>query len=117
MKYLFIFCSLSFCFISCKSGLNATKENIAGHWNIVQAERDGTPTKTLESGFFDFTKEGMVSSNLLPSSEPMPYILESNILKIDGDMPFSFTILEMANDTINMEGLMGNYKVELTLAK
>jgi hypothetical protein len=112
LTILFI-CSL----IGCKQNAEINSETLEGKWSVLQASRDGQPTKTLESAYFDFTKNGKVSSNILQSTDNIDYSIDGNFIHIKDATPFTLAITNFQKDTMNAEGLLGSYKVELQLAK
>jgi hypothetical protein len=108
---------LSITFLSCKFGLKATPENIVGKWNIIEAKRNGQATKTLESAYFEFNDNHQVTSNILQSAGPSHFELEDDVLIINDLQPVSFNITEFNQDTMSVNGVFGNYQLELLLAK
>ena len=89
-----------------------------GHWDIKSAQRDGHPTETLTSTFFEF-EEGKMTTNFNLEGNKVSGDFEINGLNIiqkgDPDVNFSVEILE-ENKLVLLTKLM-DYKFTLNLEK
>jgi len=92
-------------------------EVLPGKWEIQQAFRNGSPTKTLESGYFDFTATNM-TTNILGQPVSAAYTLEDKMIKHTGQPPIDYTIgdLDSTEMTLSMkyEGMDFVFRVKKT---
>ena len=76
---------------------------LQGRWEIQNAYRNGQPTRTLEGLFFEFTKAGIMKTNLPISAENAAYEMDDGTIRqIDVDEPLQFEILSITDSTLTL---------------
>lgn len=117
MRILCIFILLLLSGIGCKSKINVTDSELKGKWVITKALRNGKVTKTLNAGFLMFKDDNLVNSNIFESAENKKFTLEENRLIIAGDEHFEWNIVHFSKDSMQLEGTMHQFDMELNLKK
>ncbi len=104
-----------FLLVSCESK-EMKHEQLVGNWKIVKASRDGEETRTLEQGYFNFGPN-KVFSNVVSTSDSIPYKFEDQRIKIANDVNMEFVVTEFKNDSLYLSGLINTLKFDLVLIK
>ena len=81
--------SAVFLFISCgdeqqNTEANTNKDQLAQHWELTGAERNGKKTETLRDAYFDLQADGSGVINLDGNAQNAQWESEDNFLKISG---------------------------------
>lgn len=80
-----------------ETGLNTAL--IFGRWEIYEATRSGRPTETLTGGFFEFTPEGKMFTNIGVGSEAT-FTLDNYQITQQSTPPVIYTIDESTDSTL-----------------
>jgi hypothetical protein len=112
-----LMCLFFFCFLllGCKKTI-IQPNDLVGYWSIINASRDDVPTQLLESGYFIFSENKMIS-NILTSTDSLNYTLAEDKISIQDQNPIIFELTKFQNDTLSMTGLLNNLKFDLELKK
>lgn len=90
---LFLFSTALFFWASCGDDNAVTTIDLAGHWDIQNATRDGEPTTTMEGMYFDFSEDGQLLTNMTGAEEAYTYELDGEaILQRGGPIEADFFI-------------------------
>lgn len=116
--------AISFCVLACAEnepeGQALTEEMLYGRWELSSATRNGQPTETLNTTFFEFAEEGQMINNLAGSRENVNYEFSGDdmlIRQTDGRMPTDYSITSFTDSTLTLEMDLRNIPFVLTLAK
>ena len=92
--------------------------NLNGKWDIIKATRNGKETKTLKSGYFEFDSlNNLITSNIFQTQEDKSYLIENNIITINGQEKMTFMILGYSNDTLHLSSKIWKYNMQFLLIK
>jgi hypothetical protein len=121
IKYLsyFFFLFLT-SFIACTSDVKTIDANLLyGHWEIRSAQRDGQPTETLASTFFDFNETGKMTTNFNLDGNEISRDFEISGMNIiqKGDPEVSYSIEIIEEGKLVMLTSLMNYQFTLNLEK
>jgi heat shock protein HslJ len=89
-KHFFaILIAAGFLLIGCQdeqqtSETNTSKDEIAQHWVLTEAERNGKKTETLRDAYFDLQADGSGVINLDGNAQNAQWEIDDNLLKISG---------------------------------
>lgn len=78
--------SCIFLLSSCKNNDSGTSlDKVTGHWEIVNAYRNGTVTESVDEGYFRFGKNKIFETNIpgLPNGQSFDF--KDGVLMIKGD--------------------------------
>jgi hypothetical protein len=119
LSTLFILGSLSF--ISCSADGAAeekTIELLQGHWDLVEAYRNGKKTETLTGTFFEFAPENKLTYNLAGLRENVTYELDGQTLTpIDSRQKVTLAIEELDGQKLILTMVMRNTPFKFILTK
>lgn len=102
---------------SCKPDDKTLESQILGTWDVFASEMNNKPNSFMKDGWFEFTKENIVKSNLFENQENTKYIIDGGKLNIDLPEGFNMNIERLDSDTLILEGKLKYYYMEYFLAK
>ncbi len=102
---------------SCKDNDIELKKSIIGTWDVFSSEMNNKPNGLMKNGWFVFTADNLVKSNIFEGNNPERYNVEKGRLIIDGKEKFDLKITRLENDTMFLEGKVKIYKMEYFLSK
>lgn len=92
--------------------------DLTGLWKVTEAYKSKKLTKLLDNGFFDFDKEGKMSTNILGNPAKYPYTLAGNKITIDGAPLLSkFIVSDKTNDTLVLTTRLKNFDFKFITVK
>ena len=91
--------SWGFIWSSCKTDPDFPPTDLIGRWEVLDAERDGNKTKSLNKGYFEFYDNERLFTNILNSKDTITYMLEGNTLNLL-DQEYSFNVVQLQNDSL-----------------
>jgi hypothetical protein len=92
-------------------------QQLIGIWTLIDAQRNGRTTQTLENVFFDFSSDTTMSTNFLGAGEY--YQIEydfPDILVKSSQLP-RISVMKLAQDTLQLSTQIGNFRYDLTLLR
>ncbi len=106
--------------VACNSDVKTPDANLLyGRWEIRSAQRDGQPTETLASTFFEFNEAGKMTTNFNLEGNEISRDFELSgmniIQKGDPDVNYSIEILEERK--LVMFAKLMDYQFTLNLEK
>ena len=116
-------CLLLFTLISvfsCTSEVESfDKELLYGHWDIQSAQRDGHPTETLMSTFFEFDEEGKMLTNFNIDGNEISekYEIQGQDIIQKGNPEVAFSVEKLEKEKLILLTKLMNYEFTLTLKK
>ncbi len=102
---------------ACKAEKKVSPADLTGKWNFAHAMRNGRETKMLNQAFFVFHPDKSVTSNLFQSDERKTFDITNNILSMSGQEAFKMEIVDFQQDTMQLEGKMGDFDMQFMLVK
>ena len=84
---------------SCKSEPDFPAKDLIGRWEVLDAERDGNKTKSLNKGYFEFHDNQRLLTNILNSKDTILYELVGNTLNLI-DQEYSFNVVNLKQDSL-----------------
>lgn len=91
-----------FCLTACKQDVSYNKDQLAGHWALYAAERDGKPTSTLDGAIFQFQDDGTMNTNVTGDEYSGPYEIQENKVTFQGTEPMTFEIIAFTGDSLSL---------------
>ena len=97
---------------SCKTDPDFPREDLIGRWEVLDAERDGNKTKSLNKGYFEFYDSERLFTNILNTKDTISYELSGNKLNLL-NQKYSFNVVRLMNDslTLNTRIKKTNFKI------
>lgn len=96
VRLLFLFCTICL-LLACEPTVTENEiklSDIEGHWDVTRAIRDGRPTESLDGAFFNFSTDGLVTSNLLGDTLQVPFQLKGDTISQQLNSPIIYIIEE-----------------------
>lgn len=87
-----------------------------GEWQIVQAERDGKSTKSLEQATIYFVDSARLVSNLISADDTLTYTYDGATLSIP-DRSMDFKILQRYGDTLQLFANINNHRYVMSFRR
>lgn len=107
-----------FAMVSCQSdSANFAPDTLKGKWNIEQAFRDGKETQTLKKGYFEFSDEQKLKTNILRDTLFYNYVLKGSKIKVDDTHKISYTVSKLIADTLILETKIRKFDFRIILLK
>ncbi|MFZ4427064.1 MAG: hypothetical protein ACOYOO_07895 [Saprospiraceae bacterium] len=106
--------------VSCKKEPDARAEMLLGRWVIREGFRNGQATESLSELFFEFGKDGRMSTNLpLPElSAKATYVLgKDKIVQRQGEAEVEYVIKTLSDSLLIVTTRMRNYDFRFVLKK
>jgi hypothetical protein len=115
-KRCLIYC-LVFNLISCKNDDKSFRKTIIGTWDVYASEMNDKPNGFMKDGYFVFSADSSVTSNIFSGNQTNHYIVEKNRLLIDTEDKFDMKISKLEGDTMRLEGNMSFYFMKYFLVR
>ncbi|MBT8229743.1 MAG: hypothetical protein HKN67_01275 [Saprospiraceae bacterium] len=104
--------------LSCGEDTVKTSVDIlAGKWNIHEAYRDGRETQTLKKGYFEFSTDQKLKTNILQDTLFYPYKLSGNKIKLEDAHKISYTVMKLTSDSLILETKIRKFDFRILLLK
>jgi hypothetical protein len=121
LKYLsYSFLLIISSFAACTSEEQTVDPSLLyGHWDIKSAQRDGQPTETLTSTFFEFKEEGKMITNFNIEGTEISGNFEIKGLNITqkGDPDINYSIEKLEEGKLVLITKLMDYSFTLNLKK
>ena len=118
MKRIIYFFGLTLFVLSCADDKNKiTVDQLIGNLEIQQAKRNGTVTKLLSGGYFDFQGPTTMITNIKGEPITHDYKLNGKKISTEGKDPMEFEIVYLNADTIILTSKIGKSKFEFLTVK
>jgi hypothetical protein len=102
---------------SCKDNDIELNKSIIGTWDVFASEMNNKPNGLMKNGWFVFTNDNLVKSNIFEENNSEKYNVENGRLIIDGKEKFDLKITRLEKDTMFLEGKVKVYKMEYFLSR
>ncbi len=102
---------------SCKSEDAMITESIVGVWDVYVSKINKKDNDFVRNGWFEFTNENTVNSNVFPDQSSKSFSIENKRLKIEMEPTFDLKISEFTQDTLHIEGKLSYYYMEYFMVK
>ena len=106
--------------VACTSEVESlNSEMLYGRWDIKSAQRDGHPTETLMSTFFEFSEEGKMVTNFNIDGNEVSEKFEiqgQNIIQ-KGNPEVAFSVEKLDQEKLILITKLMDYNFTLTLEK
>ena len=95
------------------------QNQLTGHWEIVEAYRNGRKTETLDGTFYDFNKDGTMATNLTPKATPeqFKYHFDGKEIKQEGGAGTVFKVDSLSDSYLDMSMIIQKFPFRLVLSK
>ncbi len=103
---------------SCKSDLKTIEiKEVVGDWKLKEAFRDGKKTGTLESVYFNFKKDGTISTNFNASMKEIEstYTLSEGTIEVKSTPPLKINVERTLENELMLKTGLANAKFKLIL--
>jgi len=112
--FLSLLIAVGFLLIGCQdeqqtTEISTSKDQIAKHWVLIDAERNGKKTETLRDAYFDLYAGGKGVINLDGNAQNAEWDIDDNFLKISGTQSdflstdYAISNLEDSTMTLSVE--------------
>lgn len=115
LSLFWVVCTMSF--FSCKSEDRTIEESMVGEWDVYASKINKKNNDFVKEGWFEFSAENTVISNVFPDKEAKSFKVDSKRLIIEMEPPFDLLFNEFSNDSMHIEGKLSYYYMEYFLAK
>ena len=102
----------SICFFILSSCETTTKQefNIIGKWNVVNADRNGSRTSTLEDAYFQFNADSTMVTNILRRDLTTGYTIRDRTIVQNTNSPLAFDIVDLIGDSLILSSKIRDYE-------
>lgn len=118
MRLLYFVIIIGSLLFSCKSdtpNTTASKDNLQGKWEIIDAKRNGKQTELLKNGFFNFENNELTSNiNLSADTITEVFTVTDNNIILNNSR---YNVLYNTSDTLILSTRISNFDFEFTLGK
>ena len=95
-----------------------TTELLQGHWDLLEAYRNGKKTETLTGTFFEFFPENKLTYNLAGSREEVEYVLDGQTITPENSRQnVTFLIEALDGEKLTLSMIMRNTPFKFVLEK
>ena len=103
------------CFQSSCKKEGSIQVDIKGYWAVVEAERNGKPTLTLENAFIHFIQDSVLETNLLRSTVQSSFVQIDNRIIQDYPERIEYEIQLRSKDSLYLQTEIRGYEFDFTL--
>lgn len=94
------------------------QNTLLGHWELVNATRDGRRAPSVEGAYFDFMEDGALQTNIASSPETATYKLEGMVIQQrESRFEIDYTIEELTDTTLVLTTELRNAQFRFFLRK
>lgn len=120
-KYSFfgvILILISIVAVSCKpdkqpqEGTNVAQLN--GKWQIAEAYRSGNKTNLLDNGYFEFTEDGFMLTNIYGDDAKRPFTFDEGIVVSNNE---KFIVSKLTSDTLIIDAHLEKFDFKFVTTK
>ena len=102
---------------SCTNEPSVEVENLYGDWEIIAAKRNLKLTSTLREGYFKFTEDGLMKTNIYGKDQVFNVLVSSDeILQQDGEKTV-YKIRKLEKDTLHISSNIQKYHFDFLAVK
>jgi len=112
---LLILVSIIF-FISCGNG-KVDYDAMVGKWSILEAQRNGHTTQTLENVYFNFSTDKKMQTNLFGSDIQFDIEFEHPKITTASSHLEEIYVIQLVGDTLRIRTNIDDFKYNLDLLK
>ena len=87
----------------CGKDLVVNNKTLEGIWTVVHATRNDKPTTTLTNGYFTFSSNSQISTNILGVSKPITYTLRKNNISFENSANAQLKVVDLNDSTMMLE--------------
>ncbi len=102
---------------SCKDNDVELKKSIIGTWDVFSSEMNNKPNGLMKNGWFVFTGDNSIKSNIFEVNISQRYNVEKGRLIIEGKEKFDLKISRLENDTMHLVGKVKVYNMKYFLVR
>lgn len=115
-RFSTIFC-LTIILVSCKNEDISYRKSIVGAWDVYASKMNDKPNGFMKDGYFVFTDDNLVNSNIFDENQKLNYSVNKNRLIIDSEPKFDLEIEKLVNDSMYLRGKLSYYYMEYFLVR
>ena len=90
------------CMMGCKNEPAFQKEQLTGHWEVYNAERNGKETSLLNRAVFLFREDGSMQTNITGRENTGTFSVEKNRIAFNSPEKMEFEVLMLDKDTLTL---------------
>lgn len=123
MKFnLFILGTLFLFLIACDSdsSVKDQKDLLVGHWDLVEAQKNGKLAESLAGTYFEFTSDGKMSTNLpLKGGKDSTFDIKEGVIfqTIVNDLQVKYAIEELTETSLKLATKLRGYDFKFAMEK
>ncbi len=103
------------CFQSSCKKQDSIRSDIKGYWALVEAQRNGKPTLTLENAFINFIQDSVLETNLLRKTVQSSFVQFDKRIIQDYPERIEYEIQLRSNDSLYLQTEIRGYEFNFTL--
>lgn len=102
----------------CGSDEEAVMSKLSGRWLLREAISNGRPTERMSSLYYEFNRDGSLSTNLMGSPQQQAFELDGNQLTQLGDpMTVQYEIVKLEDTVLVLKTQISQYDFMFTFGK
>lgn len=103
---------------ACSSDEEAVMSKLSGRWLLREAISNGRPTERMSSLYYEFNRDGSLSTNLTGSPQQQAFELDGNQLTQLGDpMTVQYEIVKLEDTVLVLKTQINQYDFMFTFGK
>jgi hypothetical protein len=122
-NFFFTILMATFIMLSCQSespkSAEMNKSDLLGRWEISKAWRNGKQTETLTGTYYEFDENGIMKTNLTPTTmeQSYEYSFSGNEIKQKGEPNITYTVDSLTANFLAINMTINNFPFKLELNK
>jgi len=97
---------------SCAEETTFSEGDLIGSWEVIAAKRNGRLTGTLKDGYFKFSDNNMMETNILGELQSFEYSFSGSTITQKGEKSTNYKIRMLQNDTLHLSSELLNYNFD-----
>lgn len=94
-----------------------SNEDLLGKWDVVEARRNGSVTRTFSNAYFEFQEDNKMETNFSGEVHEAVYDLENGAIVQHGGTPIRYEINEWADSIFTLNFDFMNFHFDFLLAR
>lgn len=103
---------------ACGNEEKFSQNALLGHWELVNATRDGRRAPSVEGAYFNFLEDGTLQTNIASSPETATYTIEGTVIQQrESRFEIDYTIEELTDTSLVLTTELRNAQFRFFLRK
>lgn len=116
-RQLYFFAVVLFLCACGPEGASVSNDDLLGKWDVVEAKRNGSLTRTFSNAYFDFQPGNTLETNFSGEVHEAGYQLENGVIVQHGGTPVRYQINEWADSTFMLNFEYMSFHFDFLLAR